>query len=105
MSDTPNHETASFWVKMGLYILGAMLGIGAKLATMQRSKPITMTDALIELTIASAASFLVWSWFHFYLKQDDLAIIASVIVGRYGDSILLAALNKVQNIIKKINES
>ena len=85
-----------------MYILGSVLGIGAKLATMQKTKAITMKDALVELMIASAASFLVWSWFHFYLKQDDLAIIASVIVGRYGDNILLAAFNKIESLIKKL---
>jgi hypothetical protein len=99
-----NSENTSLWIKVGLYIMGSILGIGAKLATMQRVKPIKMTDAIIELSIASAASFLVWSFFHFKLKEDDLAIVASVIVGRYGDNILIAAFNKIEKMINKVGE-
>lgn len=99
-----NSENTGFWVKVGLYIMGSLLGVAAKLATMQRERPITHVDIIIEMCISSAACFLVWSFFHFKLKEDDLVIVASVIVGRYGDKVLLAALNKLEKIINKIGE-
>ncbi len=100
-----NHESTSLLVKISIYIFGVILGIGAKLATMHKQKKLTMTDAIVEFLIAAAAAFVVWSFFHYKLKEDDLAIIMSVIAGRYGDDIILKGWQELKKLMSRLGNN
>lgn len=93
-----NNEQANFWVKAGLYITGILLGLGAKLVRLNKDKPLTVKDFLFHSSIAFASAWLVWALLAHY-DHLDLANIASVIVGRFGDQILLLAWKAIKNII------
>jgi len=91
-------ESANFILKAGLYIFGILLGLGAKLALMSKEKPLTVKDFVIHGTIAFACAWLVWALLEHY-GHLDLANIASVIVGRYADYVLVAIWKAVKNMI------
>ena len=87
----PDHqtETTNQFIKIGLYILGVCFGLAAKLADMHKKKPITLSTAITELCIAAASAYGMWAYFHYVLHKDDMAIVFSVIMGRYGDAMIL----------------
>ncbi len=96
----PDHqpEQTNFFLKAGLYVFGILLGLGVKLALISKEKPLTVKDFIIHGTIAFAAAWAVWAILEHY-GHLDLANIASVIVGRYADQILVAIWKSVKNII------
>lgn len=97
MSDHPP-EQANFLIKAGLYVFGILLGLGAKLALMSKEKPLTVKDFFIHGTVAFACAWLVWALLEHY-GHLDLANIASVIVGRYADYVLVAIWKSIKKAI------
>lgn len=95
---TSNEEYTSFLYKAGLYVAGIVLGLGAKLAMMHKEKPLTIRDFVVHGTVAFACAWVVWAVLAHYGRLD-LANIASVIVGRYADYILVAIWNSIKQII------
>jgi len=99
-------ETGKAVVKVGVYILGTLIGLGAKLATINYEKGLSMKAVIYHTLVAFACAWLVW----FGLQQtgyDEYAMGAAVIVGRFGDLILIQAwrgikkaLNSALNITK-----
>lgn len=102
--ETPNEQSASILTKSLLYVAGATIGIAAKIATIRKERSITIADVIGETCIASASAFLVWAFCHYHLKNDNAAIILSVIAGRFGDNILIYAYKKTISIINKLSE-
>lgn len=100
MPDTS--EIHNFIYKAGLYILGIVLGVAAKLAILNKEKPLTIKDFILHGVIAFACAWLVWALLEHYGRLD-LANIASVIVGRYADYILVAIWKAVRNAINSNN--
>lgn len=100
----PNQpEQTNFAIKAGLYIFGILLGLGAKLALISKEKPLTVKDFILHSTIAFACAWLVWAILEHYGKLD-LANIASVIVGRYADYVLVAIWKSIKNLINSKSE-
>ena len=93
-----NHEQASFWVKLGFYITGTLLGLGTKLAIINQQRQLTIKDFILHSFVAFACAWLVWAILAHY-DHIDLANIASVIVGRYGDQILLLVWKAIKTVI------
>lgn len=98
MPDNTQPETTNFILKAGLYIFGILLGLGAKLALISKEKPLTVKDFIIHSSIAFACAWLVWAILEHY-NHLDLANIASVIVGRYADYVLIAIWKSIKNMI------
>ena len=97
----PDNETESAIVKFALYCLGVAAGLGARLATMHKQKPITWTDGVVNAAIAFAAAFLVYFWLK-YLDRQDIALPVSVITGRYGDDFIKVSYRWTKKFMKVI---
>lgn len=98
----PIHETSdqsSFLVKVFGYAGGVLLGLGVKIALLHKENPLTMKDFIIHALIAFACAWLCWAIMMHY-GLIEWANIVSVIVGRYGDLILIMIWKQVQNAIK-----
>lgn len=81
-------EAQSLLVKVVVYVLGVSLGLAAKLAVIHKERMLTWKDIILHTAIAFAAAWLTW----FALQQyhlDGWANVSAVIVGRFGDSILI----------------
>lgn len=98
MPDHPHPEATNIIVKGTLYVVGILLGLCAKIAILYKDKPITVKEFLSQGAMAFAAAWLVWSILEHY-GYLDLANIASVIVGRYSDYILIAVWRAIKNLI------
>ena len=85
----PDEEYRSFFIKAALYIVGIILGLVSKLAVISKEKPLTVKEFILHSSVAFACAWAVWSILAYYGRLD-LANIMSVIVGRYGDYILMA---------------
>lgn len=96
-----DNEYGSFFVKAALYITGIVLGLVAKLAYINKERKLTVKDFILHGSIAFACAWLVWALLSYY-GHLDLANIASVIVGRYGDWLLFAIFKAVKNVINNM---
>lgn len=96
----PDHqtETTNFLVKAIMYVIGILLGLGTKLAKLNKEQPLTVKDFILHGLVAFACAWLVWALLEHY-DHLDLANIASVIVGRYGDNILILLWKGIRNVI------
>jgi len=92
-------EITNFVVKGVIYVCGILLGLMAKLAYISKEKPLTMKDFFIHGTVAFACAWCVWALLEHY-GYLDYANISSVIVGRYGDYILMAIWKAIKNAIE-----
>jgi len=101
MAETPPDD-GSFW-KTVIFIIGTAAGVGAKLASMHKVKPITMADVVVNSAIAFAAAFLVYHLLH-YNGYGDAAIVASVLCGRFADDILTVSWRFAKRYIKITND-
>lgn len=97
MADNP--EEQSVIIKIIIYCVGVTAGVAAKLATMHRTKPINLKDILVNTTVAFAASFFVYSVLD-YWGYTKMAIMLSVICGRFADDMLKAGFSTVLKIVK-----
>jgi hypothetical protein len=98
MADTEN-EVRGFFVKAGMYIFGILLGLGVKLVSIGREKKLTLREYINHSIIAFASAFLVWQILSYYGRLD-VANVASVVVGRYGDAIIYTVWEKIKEAIK-----
>lgn len=96
MPNQQQPEITNFFVKAIIYVCGIILGLMAKLAIMSKEKPLTMKDFFIHGSIALACAWLVWAILEHY-GYLDMANVMSVIVGRYGDYILMAIWKSIKN--------
>ncbi len=55
MAEVPKEEEIKFFVKIGWYIFGIMLGLGAKLVVVNKDKPLTMKEFVYHSAIAFAS--------------------------------------------------
>jgi len=97
-----SQETQGFFIKFGIYLAGVTLGLVAKLSVMHKQRKLSMWEVISHTTVALASAWLVWNLLDHYNAHDWLKNGASVIVGRFGDSILLAAWQLVKTWIKSL---
>ncbi len=93
-----NEEYQNFFIKAVLYITGIILGLVAKLALINKEKPLTFKEFILHGSVAFACAWCVWALLSYYGRMD-LANIVSVIVGRYADYILVAIWKSIRNLI------
>jgi hypothetical protein len=98
-------EVKNFLFKMSGYAIGVMAGLAAKLVDVSKKRKLTTKEFITHSFIAFACAILVWNLLSYY-KRLEVANVVSVIVGRYGDLIILAIWNKIKDFIgtKKIDE-
>jgi 3-polyprenyl-4-hydroxybenzoate decarboxylase len=95
-------EQVSFLVKIGTYILGILVGLGAKLVVVNKEKPLTVREFVYHSAIAFASAWIVWAILA-YNEQTAIANIVSVIVGRYGDIVLVAAYKRAKDFLNDLS--
>jgi len=100
---TTDEEQVSFLVKVGTYILGILLGLGAKLVVVNKEKPLTIREFVYHSAIAFASAWIVWAVLAHY-NHTDVANIAAVVVGRYGDIILVAAFKQMKRFMNDFDK-
>lgn len=94
-----NEETQSLALKLAVYIGGVLLGLAAKLAVKNKEKNLTKAEIIMHSLVAFAAAYFTWSLLD-YWHMKEISTPASVIVGRFGDNILMAAWKMIQTAIK-----
>lgn len=87
MAET-TEESGRVIIKVGVYILGTLLGLGAKLAAINYERGLSMKAIIYHTMVAFACAWLVWFMLNYY-GHGDYAMPAAVVVGRFGDTILL----------------
>lgn len=98
-------EVKNFLIKIGGYIIGILAGLAVKLVNVSKKKKLTLKEFVTHSIIAFACAILVWNVLSYYHRLE-VANVASVIVGRYGDLIIYAVWDKIKSLInnKKIEE-
>jgi hypothetical protein len=102
--ENQNNETGPLLLKLVIYAGGVMIGLAAKLATLNMEKPITWPVFLFHTAVALACAWVVYFAFR-RAGMDDMAIVASVIVGRFGDSLLMAIARGIRKTILNLFQS
>lgn len=97
-----NTETQGLALKLLVYLGGVLLGLAAKLAVKNKDKTLTKAEIIMHSLVAFAAAYFTWAVLD-YFKLKDISTPASVIVGRFGDNILMAAWKMIQTAIKSKN--
>ena len=87
----PTQEETSLFAKLGVYLLGVVLGVGAKIATMKDGEPVTWRVVVKNSLIAFAAAFLIWHVLY-TRGHPQMANVLAVVCGRFGDDILKMSL-------------
>ena len=93
-----NPEQGSFYWKVIIYFIGLVLGIASKLATLNEQKSLSWSKTFLHASVAFAAAWAMW----FFLEargMSNIAPVASVIIGRYGDNMLLAIWKNLKKLI------
>jgi hypothetical protein len=94
-----NNETTDFFTKAAIYIAGTVIGIGAKLATMNQDAKLTAKQIFFHSMVAFATAWCVWFMLEDKINSNVLVSI-SVVIGRFGDKILLAIGKAVMQWLK-----
>lgn len=98
----PIDKTPNDWsfIKIFIYLAAVILGLASKLATINRKGMLTMREVIFQTSVAFASAFIVGAIFYYH-GQYQTAIILAVVIGRFGDSILIAAGKTLQNWLTK----
>lgn len=74
--------------KIAIYIPGVILGLVAKLSRINRSKKLTVREAIYQTALAFSTAWVVWFLFEYWGYQK-LSAPAAVVCGRFGDEIMI----------------
>lgn len=96
-----DQEKVSLLLKISLYLFGVTLGIGAKLATIYSKRMITKKDIVVNAMLAYSAAWFVLAILYYYKVSLFWMLAAAVVVGRDGDSIILAAISFCRKYLSK----
>lgn len=99
----PTNEETNFITKLAVYLLGVVLGVGAKLATMHKVEPITWKVVVKNSLIAFAAAYLVWQILYTW-GYPQMANVMSVVCGRFADDILKMGLKIARKVLTGFSE-
>lgn len=92
-------ETQNFLIKLAVYTLGVTLGLAAKLSIINQQKKLTLGVAIMHALMAFSAAWITWFVMSHYNAEDWLKNGSAIIVGRYGDYILIAAWKAFRQMI------
>lgn len=101
--DNPQ-ETKATLIKLALYLLGVSIGLGAKLATINKERDLKMKEAIAHTFVAFATAFVVWFICYYNLKEPNYAIMCAVLCGRFGDAILIMVWKLMKKWMSNIND-
>lgn len=82
------NELKELLYKAAIFIPGVVLGLSAKLSKLNRSKRLTIREAIFQTTVAYSTACIVY----FILKatnRQEWTVPAMVICGRFGDEIMM----------------
>ena len=94
------NDSTGFFTKLAVYCGGVLLGLGARLAIIHKEKNLTMKEVLSQSTVAFASAYLTWAILQTY-AHPEMANVCAVIVGRFGDSILMMAYRAIRTAAKE----
>jgi hypothetical protein len=97
-------ETANFFIKFGIYIGSVTLGLAAKLFTINNQRKLHWKEVLMHSCVAFAAAWLVWNVMNYYKAEEWAKNGVAVIVGRFGDAVLIAAWKYFRMLINSENK-
>ena len=92
-----NNETQNVIIKALVYILGVSIGLASKLALINRQRDLKMREVISHTAVAFASAWIVWNGLDYYHVNGNICQAAAVIVGRFGDAILMA----IWELVKK----
>lgn len=99
-----SQEQGPFVIKLAIYAAGVLLGLVAKLATLNYERNLSWKEVIFHTSVAFACAWVVWlalaSW-----GKHDVALIAAVIIGRFGDSMMIAIGKTVRKSILNLFKS
>ena len=99
----PTNEETSLLTKLGVYLLGVGLGVGAKIATMYKQEPITWKVVIKNTLIAFAAAYLIWQLLY-TAGYPQMANVLSVVCGRFADDILKMGLRIAKKTLTGLSD-
>lgn len=97
-------ETRATLIKLALYLLGVSIGLGAKLATINKERDLKMKEAIAHTLVAFATAFVVWFICYYKLKEPNYAVMCAVLCGRFGDAILVLSWKMFKKILSNAND-
>lgn len=89
--------------KSAVFIFSLLIGLGAKLATINRRKALTMKEVIFHSAVAFASAWFMW-WLLHYLGKQEYATPCAVICGRWGDAVIISIGDLVRKGIKGFSE-
>lgn len=100
-----SEEVKNFLIKIGGYTIGILAGLAVKLVDVSKKKKLTLKEFVTHSVIAFACAILVWHLLA-YSGRLEIANVVSVIVGRYGDLIIVGLWGKIKEFMnsKKIED-
>lgn len=90
--------------KIAIYVPGVIIGLAAKLSRINRSKKLTMKEALFQTAVAFSTAWVVWFLLE-YWGFTKLSAPAAVICGRFGDEIMIFIWGYIRLSIKNLLKS
>lgn len=93
------NESQNFLIKLGIYIAGVTIGLMAKLALIKKDRELTLWEGIAHAVTAFASAFIVWNVMNHYHAEDWAKNGVAVIVGRYGDAVLLLIWTTFKKVI------
>lgn len=97
------NEEYTFVTKILLYMAGVTLGLGAKLAQINKDSQLTWKEVIYHSMVAFACAWCMWYGFK-TIGKPELATWAAVICGRFGDSMLMSIWAAFKKFFSKIND-
>lgn len=92
-------ESQNFLIKFGIYVASVAIGLAAKLSMIKKDREMTLWEAIYHAVTAFACSWLVWNLMNHYNAQDWAKNGVAVIVGRYGDAVLMIIWTTFKKVI------
>jgi len=93
------NEQQSIVVKFLIYAASVGIGLATKLAMIKKERELTIWEAIAHSLTAFACAWIVWNILNHYDAQDWLKNGMAVIVGRYGDAVLLLIWTTFKKVI------
>lgn len=95
--EQPQNEGIALATKILTYVFGISIGLAAKLTLMHKQGKLSIEEMVYRTVVALACAYLIWQLLSYYNVNENIRQGASVIVGRFGDEILMA----IWEVIKK----
>lgn len=99
------NETAHFLVKFGVYIGSVAFGLAARLFTINNQRKLQWKEVLMHTAVAFACAWLIWNLMDHYKAEEWAKNSVAVIVGRFGDAVLMAIWKYFKMLVNSDNKN